>query len=216
MGFVPRHWLRPSYGQISVNVFCCPPSPATKPFGYRGDPPVREYIPKRPRQYQSVDSGTGNPGVLDEQRNYADRGFRSERCSNGSRKSYLHESSTLSEISPSPTVVHACPCDSLRGSQLLRRKIAELWWLSAVMETPRCKIIILFRFSLISVPPLFSRDIKAHTHTHTHTHARARARAHTHTHIHTHTRSTTLMVSSRRESRRYSILRLLPSHFRTL
>jgi len=37
-------------------------SPATKPFGYRGDPPVREYIPKRPRQYQSVDSGTGNPG----------------------------------------------------------------------------------------------------------------------------------------------------------
>lgn len=25
MGLVPRHWLRPTYGQISVNAFCCPP-----------------------------------------------------------------------------------------------------------------------------------------------------------------------------------------------
>lgn len=31
MGLVPHHWLRPTYGQISVNAFCCPPRACRPP-----------------------------------------------------------------------------------------------------------------------------------------------------------------------------------------
>lgn len=43
MGLVPRHWLRPTYtDRLVLMRFVVPlarAAPATKPFGYRGDPP---------------------------------------------------------------------------------------------------------------------------------------------------------------------------------
>lgn len=102
MGLVPRHWLRPTYGQISVNAFCCPPS----------------HVPPPPQSHSDIEVILHSPPPVSISRN--GRSCASERGSsyNSRAKDFsadvvptesylLSESNKLSRIKSEPPCTRA-------------------------------------------------------------------------------------------------------------